>query len=70
MKTGNQCTLSGSGDIFDHFLTTGEIKDYGGKSQEPVSFYDESFETASCRLIKFNQTFYKMPYDCRKSRCT
>ena len=66
LKTGNQCTVAGSGELFDKFRRTGELKEYGGNAS-PVSFYADNFETAAYRILKFDQTFYKMPYDCRNS---
>ena len=68
LQTGNQCTIAGSGKIFDHFQETGQVMNYGGSQQKPVSFYDDDFEEAAYRIMKFDQTFYRMPYDCRKSR--
>ena len=67
LKTGKQCTVAGSGNIFKHFQETGNLENYGGPSAQPVTFYDEDFESAQYRIFKFDQTFYKMPYDCRSS---
>ena len=65
LKTGVQCTIAGSGKIFQEFQESGQVKEYSTVS--PVSFYAENFETASYRILNFDQTFYKMLYDCRKS---
>ena len=67
LKTGQQSTISGTGDIFQRFKQTGEVKEYCADVQEPVSFYDDNFDRAHYRFLTFDQTFYKMPYDCRKS---
>ena len=66
-KTGEQSTISGSGDIFQRFKDTGELKEYCTAVQQPVSFYNNNFEQVHYRSLTFDQTFYKMPYDCRNS---
>ena len=68
VESGGQCTISGSGQIFDNFLLTGKIKHHSGYGREPVKFYEENFDKAPYRLMKFDQTFDNMPYDCRKSK--
>ena len=30
VKVGDQCTISGSGDMFDNFLANGQLKNYLG----------------------------------------
>ena len=67
LKTGAQCTVSGMGKIFEQFKESGKIEQYGGPSHQPVTFYDDDFEHAAYRILNFDQTFYKMPYDCRSS---
>ena len=68
LKTGNQCTVSGTGQIFDKFKKNEEMNKYCGYADDTVNFYDENFESAPYQLMKFDQTFFKMPYDCQKSR--
>ena len=67
VEVGNQCTVSGSGQMFENFLLSGKIENYSGFGQEPVRFYEENYDKAPFRIMKFDQTFDKMPYDCRKS---
>ena len=70
MDTGTQSTIGGVGKIFEQFRQNGKVTDYTGFEQEPTEMYDKkSYHTAPCRLMTFEQTYYRMPYDCcsRKS---
>ena len=67
VKVGDQCTISGCGNIFDNFMETGEISNYLGYAKKPVRFFEDNFDKAPFRMMKYDQTFDKMPYDCRKS---
>ena len=66
IDTGNQTTISGVGSIFDEFLRSGKIENYTGSDEQPTQMFDKkNYHTAACRLMTFDQTFYRMPYDCR-----
>ena len=65
LDTGKQCSIAGCGKIFDDFLKYGHVKNYTGYGQKPKTFYDKNFKTADCRIFKFDQTYYKQPYDAR-----
>ena len=67
LVTGEQCTISGVGPMYDDFLKTGKLRNYSGFGQEATTFYDKDFESAPLRIMKYDETFYKMPYDVRKS---
>ena len=40
---------------------------YSGYGTEASTFHDSDFEMAPLRIINYDQTFYWMPYDVRKS---
>ena len=69
LDTGEQCTIAGVGPIFDKFLKTGKLMSYSGFGTEASTFEDKDFETVPLRLINYDETFYKMPYDVCKSKC-
>ena len=69
IDTGKQCSLAGYGKIFDAFRRSGKIMHYTGYGNEPKSYYDKNFDTALYRIFKFDQTFYRQPYDARKRKC-
>ena len=64
IDTGEQCNISGVGPIYDNFLCTGKLKSYSAygteASTEARTFHDQDFETAPLRIIKYDETFYKM----------
>ena len=69
IDTGEQCTIGGAGDMYDDFLANGRIMNYTGYGEEPVMMFDKkNYHTASCRLMKFDETYYQMPYDCRSRK--
>ena len=65
LDTGKQCSIAGCGKIFDEFVRSGKVKYFTGYGQKPKTFYVKNFETADCRIFKFDQTYYKQPYDAR-----
>ena len=68
VDTGGQCTVSGSGQMFENFLATGKLENFTGCGEIPVKFYEENFENVPYCVMKFDQTFDKMPYNCRTSK--
>ena len=67
VDTGQQCSISGVGPIYDNFICTGKLMGYSGYGTEASTFHDSDFETTPLRIINYDQTFYQMPYDVRKS---
>ena len=67
VDTGEQCSISGVGPIYEHFIQTGKLMNYSGYGTEASTFHDNDFNTASLRIVNYDETFYKMPYDVRKS---
>ena len=57
----------GCGEVFDNFKSSGDLNKYTGISGDPKKYYEDGWQDALLRLMKFDQSFYKMPYDCRKS---
>ena len=68
IDTGEQCTISGVGPMYDEFLWTDKFMDYSGFGEEATPFYDKDFEEAPLRIIKYDETFYRMPYDVCTSK--
>ena len=65
VDTGKQTTISGSGEIFEIFQKTGLIKKFSGFGTKAMTFFDENFTRAPLRKMNFDETYYKMHYDCR-----
>ena len=70
IDTGAQCSIAGFGKMFDEFMWMKSLSNYTGHDRQPASFKDPNFEVALIRLVNFDETFHKMPYDVRKSMCT
>ena len=68
MDVCGQTMLAGEGQNFQQFLRTGTIKNYSGYGQKPAAFGEANFKNAAVRTIKYDQAFYNMPYDVRKSK--
>ena len=68
LDTGKQCSIAGCGKMFEEFLRSGQVQGFTGYGQKPKTFYDKNFETADYRLFKFDQTYYKQPYDARSRK--
>ena len=54
--------------MFDNFMSSGDVNKYTGVSGKPTKYYENGWQDALLRLMKYDQSFYKMPYDCRKSK--
>ena len=67
VETGGQATISGTGEIFENFKTTGKIEGYSGYGQIPLTFFEKGYRTATVRYMNFDETYHRMPYDCTKS---
>ena len=66
INTGAQTTLAGVGEMFEELKTTGKILKKVPFDEEPTELYDRKYyHTSEYRLMKFDETFYQMPYDCR-----
>ena len=46
VDTGEQCTISGVGPMYDEFLRTGRLTNYSGYGQKATTFHDKDFESA------------------------
>ena len=68
VQTGNQMTLSGSGEIYEQFKAWGFLQNLSGIATEPVSFFQDGYKNAPVRAIKFDETYYDMHYDVRSSK--
>ena len=69
IDTGQQSTLAGTGQMYEEFRCSSKVIDYTGYGQEPTKFYDkQNYHTAPCRIMQFDETFYKMPYDCHSHK--
>ena len=40
IDTGEQCTLAGSGHMFEEFMTSEKVVNYTGYGTQPTKFYD------------------------------
>ena len=68
IETGQQCTISGCGPMYEEYLKTGKITKHSGFGDEPKSFYNHDFDSAPFQFLKFDETYADMPYDSSKSK--
>ena len=68
IDTLGQTTFAGVGKIYEDFKRTGKLMNYSGFGKEAKTFYEKDFEAAAVRMLNYDQTFYKLPYDVRKSK--
>ena len=64
---GGQTTISGTGEIYENFKKTGQLNGYAGFGETPKTFFEKGYKSASLRYMKFDETYHRMPYDCRDS---
>ena len=65
LENGKQCNSAGTGKMYEEFKKSGQIMHYSGFGKKPTEFYDADFSTTPYRSFKFDQTYYRQPYDCR-----
>ena len=68
VKAGDQCTMSGSGEIYEKFKRTGVIDGFTENGLNPVKYTDPNYDAAALREMNFRDTFDGMKYDCTKSK--
>ena len=67
MDTGEQCTISGSGHIFNGFKTTGVIEGFNGQGMNLTEFSDPNSDAALLWIMQFDDTYHGMTYDVTHS---
>ena len=67
IENGQQATISGEGYLLDKFIRNGQIQGFSGIGTTPKRIHDREFRSAPYRLVKFDETFYHLNYDSRKS---
>ena len=68
IDNGSQCTISGSGQIFEKFEQTGVIEGYTGCGMRPVKFSHPDADAAVIRSMSFDETYHGMNYKCTRSK--
>ena len=63
ISDGYHSVLGGSGEIFEEFLRSRELKNYAGEGEELSFHTDENYSDAKLKVVRFDQTFDKLPYD-------
>ena len=68
IDTGEQTTISGSGQVFEKFQRTGVMDGYTGFGMSPTKFSDPDADTALLRDMAFDETYHGMTYDVTCSK--
>ena len=68
VDVGGQCSVAGTGKIYEDFCRSGKLLHFSGCGTKPKEYYDEAFDTALYRVFKFDQTYYRQPYDCKSHK--
>ena len=66
VSDGTSTSVAGHGDVFKNFLQTRRLTGYIGEGERLVSVYDDGYDEAKLKLIRFDQTFTKLSYDASK----
>ena len=70
LSDGNKTFVGGFGNMFDNFIATRQAQGYPGEGEESVATLSEdNFESALMKVLKFDETFRKMPYDASTCKC-
>ena len=69
LNDGKQTTVGGYGNLFEKFLKTKKLDGYTGQMEPFTSFSDPNYDHAKLKVMKFDETYHKMPYDARSRKC-
>ena len=68
VTNGEDTIVSGFGYLIDNFIRTKQLSGYPGQTVNVSVLSDENYENATLKLMRFDQTFDKMPYDASKRK--
>ena len=60
---GQTAIVSGFGYLIDNFIRTKQLSGYPGQDANVSVLADDNYGSAKLKLMRFDQTFDKMPYD-------
>ena len=63
ISDGNQAIFGGKGEMYDEFVKTKMLKNYPGEEEEVAFHTDDDYQDAKLKIIRFDQTFDRLPYD-------
>ena len=61
-------TVGGEGQILDTFQETGKISGYPGEGTQMATIFDDNYQTAHLKLLRYDQTFKKHKKDVSQSK--
>ena len=67
---GKNAIVSGFGYLIDNFIRTKQLAGYPGQEENVSVLADANYNEAKLKLMRFDQTFDKMPYDASKRKCS
>ena len=67
IDTGDQSTMSGSGEVFEKFQRTGVIDGYTGQGRPVTKFTDPNCDVDLLQMMDFDDTFQGLNYDVTRS---
>ena len=68
VTNGEDTVVSGFGYLLDNFIRTKQLSGYPGQNENVSVLSDEDYQASKLKLMRFDQTFDKMPYDASKRK--
>ena len=68
VTNGEDTTVSGFGYLIDNFIRTKQLSGYPGQNENVSVLADDNYQDSKLKLMRFDQTFDKMPYDASKRK--
>ena len=63
VSDGCHSVFGGSGELFEEFLRTRQLKNYAGEGEKLAFITDDNYAESKLKVVRFDQTFDKLPYD-------
>ena len=61
-------TVGGHGQIFEKFQQTGQVTGYPGEGTPMATMFDQNYDNAPLKLMRYDQTFKKHKKHVNKSK--
>ena len=68
LSNGEDTVVSGYGYLIDTFIRTKQLSGYPGQNENVSVLSDVDYKESKLKLMRFDQTFDKMPYDASKRK--
>ena len=65
VSDGEKTYVGGEGALFELFVDKRQVSNYVGEGQSIASVNDPNYTSAKLCLVRFDQSFSKLPHDAR-----